>query len=460
MPPVNVNMLAEKTAPHFPPKPVERKVISLSKNVARPIVVYHVAGMGDWKEVVDEQLQLLQSVGLTTDIRITYLGKEYDWLESRLKFFEIEAEIVANDPNLNHCETLAMMEVDRIAKEENSDRPILYMHTKGVSNPGNVSKRAWRHLMEAWVIRRWRVNVTHLKQYDAIGVNWIQGGPQHFSGTFWIATSDWIRRLPIFKDYHIASGLHRYTCELWIGAAQWCKALSLGCKDEPFWNFGYDYGRWMPKTPMLPNRDMKAVDDKSTFGDIFTYYNTDKDTDHSYGKVYQALFPPESRGDVTTVLELGVQHGRSLHAWETAFPNATIYGMDITDSVESIGMRTIVGLCNATDPKEVARMMEQWGIEKGTFDLIVDDASHKFQDQLASAAIFKPYLSPSGVYVIEDIYPSTGAGILSNTFGGVILDRRGVRNRFDDLLVIVGKDKDVIADLENIPETDLKSIFE
>src|SRR5262245_38319411 len=291
-----------------------------------PIVVYHVAGIGDWKQVVDEQLQLLQQSGLVKDIRITYVGKELDWLEDRLALYDITYQIVRSDLNTDHCETFAMMEIDRLAKEERIEDPIMYIHTKGVSNPGNASKRAWRHLMESWVVRRWQVNMAYLKMFDAVGVNWIEGGPQHFSGTFWIANPDWIRRLPRFEEYHLASGLHRYTCELWIGAAQWCKALSLGCKNEPFWNFNYDYNQWLPKTIAHPPLSANPVTSESSFGDIFRYFHCDKEGDHSYGKVYDTLYPVDTRKDIQTILEVGVQAGRSLQCWDVAFPNAAIYG--------------------------------------------------------------------------------------------------------------------------------------
>lgn len=429
------------------------------KKIVPPHVVYHVAGMGDWKEVVDEQLQLLQQVGLTGDIRITYLGKDLEWLENRLNLYCIDYTIIRSDENTDHCETFAMMEIDRLAKVEKTNRPILYMHTKGVSNPGNVSKRAWRHLMEAWVVRRWRINLNFLHMYDAVGVNWIQGGPQHFSGTFWIASPDWIRRLPPFEGYHNTNGSHRYTCELWIGSVQWCKALSLGCKDEPFWNFGYDYGRWMPKRTIVPNVNAELVKSTSSFGKIFDYFNSDKDNEHSYGDVYNKLFPTSVRDSIENVFEVGIWNGASLQAWETAFPNSTVYGIDTNTSVEMIGQRTHVNVCNSVVPRQVFATFDKWGITKGQFDLIVDDGSHRYHDQIATASIMMPYLSKKGIYVIEDIYPFVGAAVLAEMLGGVVLDRRALKVRFDDVMVVIGKDRDFLEDLQRRSDKDIPTIF-
>lgn len=209
-----------------------------------PRVVYHVAAMGNWKEVVNHQLRLLRACGLHHHVRITYLGGELQWLKDRCIVHGVNATIVRAENNTDHYETLAMLEVERLAADTANERPILYFHTKGVSAPDCQQKKAWRTLMEEWVIRRWRENMIHLRDHDAVGVSWCEGGEQHFSGNFWIANPAWLRRLPIFLAYHIAKGQHRYSCEMWIGAQQWCKAYSLGCKNQILcWN---DPNQWMP----------------------------------------------------------------------------------------------------------------------------------------------------------------------------------------------------------------------
>jgi hypothetical protein len=223
-----------------------------------PHVVWHVAGMGNWKEVIAEQIGVLVDAGLTSGIRITYLGEEEEFLRYCLDEARLSYDIVASDPNLHHCETLAILEVEKLAKVEKTDRPILYFHTKGVSNPGDWGKQQWRRLMQAHVISQWQINLLHLLDHDAVGVNWIEGGTQHFSGTFWIANPNWIRRLPGFSDYHASRGRDRYSCEMWIGAMQWCKAKSLACKNEPFWNSWYDFGRLMP-SPVRGSFDYRGT---------------------------------------------------------------------------------------------------------------------------------------------------------------------------------------------------------
>lgn len=210
----------------------------------KPIVVYHVAAMGNWKDVIGEQLGLCKSVGLD-EITVTFVGEGLDWFIERACEIGVTVTIARSDLNTDHYETFAIMEIEKIAKE--TETPILYFHTKGVSNPDN-HKTHWRYLMNEWVIRRWEENLEHLKTHDAVGVNWWEHGFQHFSGNFWMANPSWIRTLPYFPEYHAAMNRVRYSCETWIGANgnPTCKAYSLGCKNVPFWEYGINFSSFLP----------------------------------------------------------------------------------------------------------------------------------------------------------------------------------------------------------------------
>lgn len=223
-----------------------------------PHVVYHVAEMGDWKEVVAEQFRLLRDsgLGLTEAIRVTFVGVDLVWLREEAIRVGIQIEVVYFDANLMHCETFAMLEIERLAKVEKTDRPILYFHTKGVSAPGHRGKYVWRRSMEEYVVRLWQHNLQFISDesgYDAVGLNWCSVGLQHFSGNFWIARADWIRRLPDFVGYHHARNLVRFSCETWIGALQWCRAYSLGCSDYWGWDNANKLIGLNPPPPTTPD---------------------------------------------------------------------------------------------------------------------------------------------------------------------------------------------------------------
>lgn len=244
-----------------------------------PHVVYHIACMGNWRQVITEQFALLRECGLADELKaigdtvgVTHLGPR-ETLDSVLltaAAFDVPVRIVKSDPNTDHYETLAMLEIEWLAKSALASRPILYMHTKGVSNPADPNKGKWRKVMEHYTVRLWRENVGHLESgRDACGFNWWNHGEQHFSGTFWIAKADWIRRLPSFVQYHNAKNRVRYTCELWIGAAQYCNAYSHGCMNAITWASDFPFEKYLPKEYPIPVVEPRP----SATGNTVTFYS-------------------------------------------------------------------------------------------------------------------------------------------------------------------------------------------
>jgi hypothetical protein len=228
-----------------------------------PIVVYHIATMGNWREVVRDQLFKLRRCGLAQaladaqdTVRITHVGQHLDVVVEEAARQDVPVTIVRSDENTDHYETFAMMEIERLAKEEKVSRSILYFHTKGVSNPHDHTKHFWRWTMERFVLDRWRENIDILNERDAVGFNWWNFGDEHFSGTFWMARADWIRLLPDFVEFHHEKGLVRYSCELWIGSskARRCNAYSYGCMGQVTWTGNFDWTWVLPPEPQPSKR--------------------------------------------------------------------------------------------------------------------------------------------------------------------------------------------------------------
>lgn len=133
------------------------------------------------------------------------------------------------------------------------------------------------------------------------------------------------------------------------------------------------------------------------FGPLFDQYGTDKNYLCGYGPIYDKILDGRK---ISTVLEFGVKSGASLLAWAEAFPKAMIYGIDISlarvtrKTWDEPRIRLIEG--DATDPNLPL-------VYALRYDLIVDDASHRIQDQIEALKIYGQWLTPDGVYVIEDI---------------------------------------------------------
>lgn len=131
-------------------------------------------------------------------------------------------------------------------------------------------------------------------------------------------------------------------------------------------------------------------------------YNTDKARLHTYGPVYERILTEDFRKNTYCVLELGILAGESLLAWRDIFPRAIIVGIDIDRNSMITDKDRIQTYCG---PQNDAELLRRVGHEYGPFNIIIDDCSHKIEDQLVSLLNLWHYLQPGGLYVIEDIFP-------------------------------------------------------
>jgi hypothetical protein len=397
----------------------------------QPIVVYHCATMPGWEPIVEEQLDLFRDSGLN-EIILTHVGPSLQAVLLQAERRGLSVRVARSDGNFHHFETFGMLEVQRLAKEEKTDRPILYCHTKGASSPQDAVKRYWRQAMADRVVRQWRSRVDELRTHHASGWCWWPSGDQHFSGNFWVASPVWLRLLPDFGNYHWSRhNGSRFSCEMWIGAGPTpCIAASACQMSYAYWSDpAFDWQKWVP-IPIISEDALRYM----SIAEILSSYGTDKDTDHSYGALYESIFPRDKRADVKLVVEVGVQRGRSLAAWQSIFPNAKIYGIDLASPpADDRWERAELIQGDATDPTFLAKFFAKIGDQP--VDLFIDDGSHRFSDQLATMLMVSQNLKIKN-YVIEDIPTMSSARILANGIGGEVLDRRGVKGRFDDLLVV------------------------
>ena len=119
---------------------------------------------------------------------------------------------------------------------------------------------------------------------------------------------------------------------------------------------------------------------------------------HSYLDVYEKLFP--GRDEPITMLELGVQDGRSLRCWRKYFSRATIVGVDWgpppPDLLSLPDTHTYQS--DQADP-QLPRVLAP----HAPFDVIIDDASHLSPKTIASFELLWPLVKPGGIYVVEDV---------------------------------------------------------
>jgi SAM-dependent methyltransferase len=118
---------------------------------------------------------------------------------------------------------------------------------------------------------------------------------------------------------------------------------------------------------------------------------------HGYTPYYHQLF---SGRTIKRLLEIGIQGGNSLRMWREYFPEAEIFGIDIEPSSIFQEDRIYTARCDASNESALRSVAIQFG---GSFDVIVDDASHLEEHQVSTFHTLRSFLTPDGVYIIEDV---------------------------------------------------------
>lgn len=172
----------------------------------------------------------------------------------------------------------------------------------------------------------------------------------------------------------------------------------------------------------------------------------DKGSTHSYIDVYEAILDPY-RFRAKNILEIGLMSGESLRMWDDYFLG-DVYGMDcsVTPINGMANLKPIMAEGNyniiigdAANPMDIEKYFK--GIK---LDVLIEDAEHSLSQQLQIYANLKPYLNKGAIYIIEDIQDiDRDIEVFKNIDPEKqiqIIDRRNVKGRYDDCLVII-KDK-------------------
>jgi hypothetical protein len=136
---------------------------------------------------------------------------------------------------------------------------------------------------------------------------------------------------------------------------------------------------------------------------------------HTYTDYYSRLFGNFRHG-ITKVFECGLgtnnpeipssmgihgKPGASLRVWRDYFPNALVWGADIDREILFQEERIRTYFIDQRDTSSIRNFWEVVG--ERNFDFMVDDGLHNFE---AGSNLFVnsiDYLSPNGIYIIEDV---------------------------------------------------------
>jgi hypothetical protein len=177
-------------------------------------IFYHIYQVNNWKEIYKEQMSLIINSGLYDKTEFINIG-----INGNMILQNNDNKIICNiNPNPEKEESDTLKRLKDFA-EKNDDYKILYIHTKGVtinSDPVND----WRKYMNYYNIERWKYMLTLLDNYDTVGCNYKEesnyGPYPHFSGNFWWARSEYIKKL----DNKFLDSNFRFDREFWIGTGK------------------------------------------------------------------------------------------------------------------------------------------------------------------------------------------------------------------------------------------------
>lgn len=157
---------------------------------------------------------------------------------------------------------------------------------------------------------------------------------------------------------------------------------------------------------------------KSELCEIGKKYDTDKSSQrknvtntrhcHPYTLFYDGLFR-NKRDDNIQIAEIGILYGSSLLMWREYFKNARIYGFEYSnDLIENFkktfhNERITLANIDVTNEENIRNSFQKMNT---MYDIIIEDSTHQFDDQIRAIKNVYQYLKPGGILIVEDIFKS------------------------------------------------------
>lgn len=171
-------------------------------------IYYHVYGIDNVEEIIDEQLALLNTIKepfkLTVGLSVSNESYDYNNLLGKLN----PSIIKYND---NEFLTLNLIQQDDIE----DDDYIFYLHTKGASKlKSNLYEKEsdWRKILNYYLIGKYEDVLKNLDGYNTFGyqLEELENGIDIYSGNFWWATGKYVKTI----NADGVDKLDRYNAEL------------------------------------------------------------------------------------------------------------------------------------------------------------------------------------------------------------------------------------------------------
>jgi len=159
-------------------------------------------------------------------------------------------------------------------------------------------------------------------------------------------------------------------------------------------------------------------ENNSELCEIGKKYDTDKSSQrnnvtdsrhcHPYTLFYEGLFR-KNKNKHLKIAELGILDGGSLLMWKEYFTNADIYGFEYNNDLinnfkqQFNNDRITLANLDVTNKDSIINAFSQLNL---LYDIIIEDTTHQFEDQIRIIENTYLYLKPGGILIIEDIFKS------------------------------------------------------
>jgi predicted O-methyltransferase YrrM len=176
-----------------------------------------------------------------------------------------------------------------------------------------------------------------------------------------------------------------------------------------------------------------------------------------YIEGYQRVKLHLRESSASNILEIGIFRGGSAPFFHRFFDAQRVVCIDLATNpaipLENYRrrwapdvIRTYYGVDQADRPKMTKIVEDEFS---SPIDLVIDDASHCYEETKTTLEIVFPYLRPGGIYVIEDWgWAHTPEGQLPDHF---LAARSALTNLVFDLIIIYGSESNVIQNIEFSP---------
>ena len=181
---------------------------------------------------------------------------------------------------------------------------------------------------------------------------------------------------------------------------------------------------------------------------------TDKNDVHSYLDTYEQLFVSK-KNTAKNVLEIGIgnfreKNGGSIELWNAYFTNAKIYGLDIITPdrvIDKLFNNDNVVIYTEVDAYNEEFFVNTFLNKNIKFDVVLDDGPHSLDSMIQFIKLYSQVMTDDGILIIEDVQDVNWLNILANAVPDhlkhfiELYDLRANKNRYDDLLFVINKNK-------------------